>query len=169
MSIEWFRWYHSTVSDPKFSACARKAKQPKSAVIAVWAALLECASQAPERGDISGFDPETISVALDLDEDAIHDILAAITAKGLIVNNLVSDRRIFQTTQLPSYWKSLRVLIFERDGYICQYCGISVDSPHCDHVFPRSRGGSDEIENLVTACPRCNISKKDRTPEEWKP
>lgn len=26
----------------------------------------------------------------------------------------------------------------------------------------------DEIENLVTACPHCNISKKDRTPEEWK-
>jgi len=75
----------------------------------------------------------------------------------------------WQRIQSPLDWESRRTTVFERDKYICQYCGTYVDSPHCDHVVPRSRGGSHEIENLVTACPRCNISKKDRTPEEWMP
>lgn len=28
-----------------------------------------------------------------------------------------------------------------------------------DHVIPRSRGGTDQSSNLVTACRRCNTKK----------
>ena len=35
-----------------------------------------------------------------------------------------------------------------------------------DHVLPRSRGGPDSWENLVTACRVCNLRKAWRTPEE---
>lgn len=34
------------------------------------------------------------------------------------------------------------------------------------HVVPRSRGGSDDPENLVTACWTCNCKKADREPHE---
>lgn len=61
----------------------------------------------------------------------------------------------------------LRVLIYERDNYICQYCGRHTQSPHCDHILPFSRGGADHPSNLVTACPECNWSKSDKTPKEW--
>lgn len=37
-----------------------------------------------------------------------------------------------------------------------------------DHLTPVSRGGTDEEENLVTACRRCNSLKKDRTLEEFR-
>lgn len=33
-----------------------------------------------------------------------------------------------------------------------------------DHIIPRSRGGEETWENLVTACVRCNV--KNRTPRE---
>ncbi|MDX1617205.1 MAG: HNH endonuclease [Balneolaceae bacterium] len=55
--------------------------------------------------------------------------------------------------------------IMKRDGNRCQYCGSSRNLT-IDHVIPRSRGGRDSWENLVTACDECNVEKGNRTPEE---
>lgn len=99
MSIEWFRWYHSTVSDPKFAACARKAHQPKTAVIATWAAVLEYASQHEDRGSLEGLDVDTLSACLDLDEEAVDTILAALTAKGLIADGRIAKWEKRQVTR----------------------------------------------------------------------
>ena len=55
--------------------------------------------------------------------------------------------------------------ILRRDRHTCQYCG-SKDKLTLDHVFPKSRGGKDTWENLVSACVPCNNKKGDRTPEE---
>ena len=50
----------------------------------------------------------------------------------------------------------------------CYYCGHNLGKPyHVDHVIPLSRGGSNAPENLVLACPHCNLTKKDRLPHEW--
>lgn len=60
------------------------------------------------------------------------------------------------------------LMLFRRDNYLCLYCGHQFD--YCgltrDHVVPRSRGGKDIWENVVSACQRCNHHKADRTPEE---
>lgn len=32
-----------------------------------------------------------------------------------------------------------------------------------DHIVPRSKGGEDSWENLITACPACNTKKGNRT------
>lgn len=56
--------------------------------------------------------------------------------------------------------------ILHRDGHSCQYCGYTGDDLTLDHVMPRSRGGGDSWENIVTACVRCNVHKGSRTPEE---
>lgn len=60
--------------------------------------------------------------------------------------------------------KSLRFEILTRDGYQCRYCGTSAQNTvlHIDHVLPRSAGGQDASENLVTACIDCNFGKSDR-------
>jgi 5-methylcytosine-specific restriction endonuclease McrA len=67
-------------------------------------------------------------------------------------------------------WAQMRAtvspLIFERDGYKCQYCGRLADLT-IDHILPLSRGGSNNRDNLTTACRSCNSAKGDRTPEEW--
>jgi 5-methylcytosine-specific restriction endonuclease McrA len=55
--------------------------------------------------------------------------------------------------------------IFRRDKHKCAYC----DSKHqltIDHIFPKSKGGKDSWDNLISACWRCNSRKGDRTPEE---
>lgn len=39
-----------------------------------------------------------------------------------------------------------------------------------DHVFPKSRGGSNADSNLAVACARCNSAKNGRVfPDEWFP
>jgi hypothetical protein len=57
---------------------------------------------------------------------------------------------------------SRRWHVLERDGFTCRYCGQSAPEVRLevDHVLPRSRGGGDELDNLVTACWSCNQGKK---------
>ena len=49
----------------------------------------------------------------------------------------------------------------ERDSHKCVYCD-AVEDLTLDHVVPLSRGGSNEVGNLVTACRTCNSSKGAR-------
>lgn len=64
-----------------------------------------------------------------------------------------------------SKFGKLKEKVFERDSYTCQYCGDK-NNLTADHIIPKSKGGLDELTNLVTACQGCNSSKKNKTPEE---
>lgn len=52
-------------------------------------------------------------------------------------------------------------------GKDCHYCG-KPKSNTVDHVVPLSRGGTNEITNLVPACGRCNSRKGNKLISEWK-
>ena len=70
------------------------------------------------------------------------------------------------TSAFPNLWLMLRFKCFERDKFHCVYCGRSpmLDLTvllHCDHVKPRSKGGQDILDNLVTSCRECNMGKMD--------
>ena len=60
--------------------------------------------------------------------------------------------------------KKTRFEVFKRDSFTCQYCGRK--SPdvvlEVDHIKPRSKGGTDDILNLVTSCVDCNSGKSNR-------
>ena len=55
--------------------------------------------------------------------------------------------------------------VFKRDNYECVYCG-SKKSLTIDHVIPKSKGGDNSWNNLVTCCSPCNRIKGDKTPEQ---
>lgn len=57
--------------------------------------------------------------------------------------------------------KRVRFEVFKRDLFTCRYCGRRPPDVvlECDHVHPRSDGGSDEMDNLATACADCNRGK----------
>ena len=55
--------------------------------------------------------------------------------------------------------------ILKRDNYSCVYCG-SKKNLTVDHIQPKSKGGPNTWQNLVTCCGTCNRQKGDRTPEE---
>ena len=57
--------------------------------------------------------------------------------------------------------------IFARDKNKCQYCGkrFPTSELSLDHVIPRTMGGKATWENIVCACPACNVKKGGRTPK----
>lgn len=57
--------------------------------------------------------------------------------------------------------KKLRFEVFKRDSFTCVYCGCTPPGVvlEIDHIDPVSRGGGNNIENLVTSCFSCNRGK----------
>jgi len=62
--------------------------------------------------------------------------------------------------------KLTRIEVFNRDRYICQYCGRESHQLTLDHVIPRHLGGEHTWENLVSACVPCNRRKAGKTPKQ---
>ncbi len=61
-------------------------------------------------------------------------------------------------------------IVLGRFGFRCAYCGKSFDHTPLtkgtvDHIIPRSKGGTDEIENLLPSCGACNVAKGK---ENWE-
>ena len=61
--------------------------------------------------------------------------------------------------------KTVRFEVFKRDKFTCQYCGRSAPEIilEVDHIIPVSKGGDNNIMNLVTSCRDCNRGKGKRT------
>lgn len=61
---------------------------------------------------------------------------------------------------------SIRWQVFERDDFRCVACGATaLDGAilHIDHILPRSKGGTDTMENYQTLCQTCNIGKSNHS------
>jgi hypothetical protein len=48
---------------------------------------------------------------------------------------------------------------------LCRWCGKLPERVFIDHVFPTSRGGTDDETNLVLSCGSCNAAKCNRDPQ----
>ena len=62
-----------------------------------------------------------------------------------------------------------RFAIYLRDRYTCGYCDKIPDSPHdlsLDHVIPRNKGGTNDSNNITTACKQCNYDRNQFELEE---
>ena len=57
----------------------------------------------------------------------------------------------------------LRFEVFKRDSFTCQYCGQSAPNVvlEVDHLLPVSKGGDNDILNLITSCWTCNNGKSN--------
>jgi hypothetical protein len=60
--------------------------------------------------------------------------------------------------------KKTRFEVFKRDGFRCVYCASHPPEVilHVDHVVAVAAGGTNDIDNLVTACEPCNQGKGAR-------
>lgn len=62
-----------------------------------------------------------------------------------------------------SIGNKLRFDVFKRDSFTCQYCGSFPPSVvlEVDHIQPKSKGGKDDLNNLITSCFECNRGKRN--------
>jgi CRISPR-associated endonuclease Csn1 len=65
--------------------------------------------------------------------------------------------------------------LLKEQNFRCPYCDkymrpdeIVNSNVQIDHIYPRSRSHEDAFVNKVATCIRCNQSKRDRTPWEWR-
>ncbi len=68
-----------------------------------------------------------------------------------------------------SLLRKLKKTILLESDQLCFYCGTTLteNNQTVDHVIPKSRGGSDDVTNLVPCCFSCNASKKNLLLSEW--
>lgn len=63
--------------------------------------------------------------------------------------------------------KRTRYEVLRRDNHTCRYCGATAPNVplRIDHVTPVALGGTDNPDNLVTACQDCNAGKSSTSPD----
>lgn len=85
--MDWFRWHHGSVTDPKFQLVAHKSGSSVAEVIGVWAMLLEAASMSEQRGCHGELDFEAIDFSLGLKDGKTAQIYGLMCVRGLIVRD----------------------------------------------------------------------------------
>jgi 5-methylcytosine-specific restriction endonuclease McrA len=61
----------------------------------------------------------------------------------------------------------IREYLLEKFNRKCIYCGKENMPLEIEHIIPKSRGGSNRIDNLGLACHECNQTKGNKTAEEF--
>ena len=56
-----------------------------------------------------------------------------------------------------------------KENNYCWYCGKEMEPSKLtkDHVFPRSKGGANVMDNIIMVCKTCNSSKGNMDLFEW--
>ena len=71
----------------------------------------------------------------------------------------------YQQGTLQGY--NIRNYLLEKHNRKCFYCGKTVSGFEVEHMLPKSRGGSNRIDNLTLSCHDCNEKKGTLTAEEF--
>lgn len=99
--------------------------------------------------------------------------------KLLNISKVEIERVSFDTAQMSSegelygidyqqgslYQTKLRNFIFSRSKGKCSYCDEKASE--IDHIVPRSKGGTDSIDNLTATCRACNEKKSNLSLKEF--
>ena len=94
---------------------------------------------------------------------------------GELVKKPIEYRSPLQTWR-DKVSSNTKEYVFQRDEFVCQYCGIwcydswvqNSKSVTIDHIIPIKMGGNNKVDNLITSCMKCNITKNDRVFESFE-
>lgn len=83
--------------------------------------------------------------------------------------NALNRLRAHVVSQSPTR-STKRVEILNKNEGRCYYCEtpLTLLSMTIDHLTPKSRGGTSEMDNLMPACQPCNHRKGDMTLTEFR-
>jgi hypothetical protein len=161
---------------PKFANLKSMLGLPKGAALGWLEALWHFTGRFTPQGNIGKYTDQAIEAWVEWD-GAPGTLIAAFVKTGWI--NVDDHKRLIAWQW--GYWsgltkrgrrsaairaaggeasKALRSRVLSRDGHKCLECG-SLHMLTLDHIFPVSKGGRTEENNLQTLCRGCNSAKKD--------
>jgi len=71
----------------------------------------------------------------------------------------------YQQGTLQGY--EIREYLLEKFSRKCVYCGKQNVPLEIEHIIPKSRGGTNRVDNLTISCHECNYKKGNMTAEEF--
>ena len=71
----------------------------------------------------------------------------------------------YQQGELQGY--EVREYLLEKWKRKCAYCKKQGIKLEIEHIIPKSRGGSNRVDNLTISCRKCNLEKGNKTAEEF--
>lgn len=165
----WFRWHHGTITDPKWRVIAKRAGHALSRIVtvanvtSVWAAMLECASQASPRGELVSWDDEDIGVALDVPTEEVTAIREAMQGKTLDGNKLTAwnERQIKREDNTATQRKRAQR---QREKETLTQCDESES-----HAMSRTVTTETETETETDKREKKRASQGSRLPADWQP
>ena len=118
------------------------------------------------------FQPKTIKELLDWSYSNLAAYQVALAQKPPAYTKVcwMTRARVYRGLQAgdmkrQSIYRNEREKLSHKDE--CAYCGATDVLLTLDHLFAKSRGGSDSGDNLVYCCQKCNSSKHNRDYFEW--
>jgi len=95
------------------------------------------------------------------------------TPQGRAVKKASSQNRRAQKRNNGGKHTGAEILaLFDLQSGVCPYCKAKLSKTrnnkyHIDHIVPLSKDGSNDISNIQLLCPKCNLTKHDKIPEEF--
>lgn len=66
------------------------------------------------------------------------------------------ENRIAKQVEDIEIWSRLREAVLKRDNNTCQKCSIQLKSLDIHHIIPKSIGGANTYDNLISLCKKCH-------------
>lgn len=73
--------------------------------------------------------------------------------------------RTHWSRRYPENYDTIFVAIGRRDGFRCKLCGKDSQDLQIDHIYPISKGGTNDLNNLQLLCEGCNHNKSNNIDE----
>lgn len=95
------------------------------------------------------------------DEDQINSVIVGLSHRD---GDFYLDENIWNSicrVERGKVTNKIRFAVYTRDGNRCRRCGSTYDL-EVDHIFPISKGGKSNFDNLQTLCKTCNTLKSNK-------
>jgi hypothetical protein len=182
--IDWFRWHHGSVTDPKFQLVARRAGASLPDVLAVWAFLLEAASAATPRGSYGAIDCEAVDCLFNFPatETRTADIIRALEERKMLAGGCVVEWEKRQTKRERSDDNSADRVAAHRARKAAEAAAAASKLVTTDEggvtgdVTPRNASNGQETpreekrrEEKKEPKSKAEAARATRLPDDWHP
>ncbi len=120
-------------------------------------------------------EPAELIASGDLWDKDLYDYIDAFQREGAKRDNIEIRHKVYLKRMLKAFpdlvpldetrgfSNEQRIVIWRRDGGICQICGANVqfDDFHADHIEPYAAGGPTVVENGRCTCQSCNQGRRE--------